>query len=123
MLIPGQKGMRLSRMHAKKYAQMLLLIMKEPYTITNLAIELDLSRHVVAKYIKALHECKPKLVHVAEWQQTRTATSPIWAAAYGWGGDKDVSRPPKKTMVERCRAYRARRKMRKLDAIIGGVGR
>jgi len=78
---------------------------------------------VVVKYVKALHEARPKLVHIAEWQQTRLTTAPIWAAAYGWGGERDERRPPKKSMLERCRAYRARRKMRALDAIIGGVGR
>ena len=115
--------MRLSRMHAKKYAQMIGLLMKEPHTITKLAEALNLSRHVVVKYVKALHEARPKLVHIAEWQQTRLTTAPIWAAAYGWGGERDERRPPKKSMLERCRAYRARRKMRALDAIIGGVGR
>jgi hypothetical protein len=115
--------MRLSRMRAKKYAAMIGMLIKEPHTITNLAEALDLSRHVVAEYVKALHEARPKLVYIAEWQQTRLTAAPLWVAAYGWGGDRDEARPPKKSMLERCRAYRARRKMRALDALIAGASR
>ena len=122
-LKPGYKGMPVSRMNAKKYAVMLSMMVKEPQTVTNLAKHLELSRHVVMKYIKELHEIRPKLVHIAEWQPSRLVTAPIWVAAYSWGNALDARRPPKKSMLERCRAYRARRKMRALDAIIGGVGR
>lgn len=115
--------MRLSRMNAAKYAQMIGMMIEQPHTITNMAKTLDLARHVVAKYVKALHEARPKLVHIAEWQQARLTTAPVWVAAYGWGGERDQRRPPKKTMIERCRAYRARRKLRTLDAMIAGVNR
>jgi hypothetical protein len=123
MLLPGRKGMRLSRMSAKKYATMIGMLMREPHTITSMAQALGLSRRVVGRYVDALHKARPKLVHIAEWQQTRVATAPMWAAAYGWGGDRDEARPAKKSNEERCRDYKARRKMRALDALIAGASR
>ena len=120
-LIPGQPNMTMRRMNAQRFAKMVSLLMNDSYTVAQLAEKIDVTEKVVKTYIDELRRVKPKIIRVDDWVNTR-GTNPNATPAFTFGSAPDEKRPPKKTLTERCRAYRARKKTKLLDAAIGGIG-
>ncbi len=119
---PAHKGMRMRRMTPARLARALALLQTAAWTVPELARAADIPEPTLRAYVNALRGTRPRMLRVAEWVQVRIEP-PLYVAAYTWGSERDAARPPKRSSAERCRAWRARRKLRALDAAVAGVGR
>lgn len=120
-IVPAKPGMRMRRMNATRAAKIVALLMRQAYTVAELAEAVDLAIPQTRDYVTALRAHRPKILHVAEWRSIRYGIRPLYVAAYMLGSLPDARRPAKKSSRERCAAYRERQKAKALQAIIGGI--
>lgn len=105
-------------MNASRYAALIHTLQTETLTLKQIAEKIELSYEVVWKYTDALLNHRPRLIRVGEWVNVRTEERPLWVEAWTWGSERHAPRPPKAQRSEYCKRYRARKKLRPLDAAL-----
>lgn len=86
------------------YAEAIYALTQGPCTVKELVAESGLAYNTARKFVHSLR--RRKLIYIAAWEHDTTGRSTV--AAYGWGGKKDVQRPPGKTIKERKAKYMAK---------------
>lgn len=123
-LTPGWPGKPSRKMNAQRFAQMVRILMGDtPMTVGQIAEAINVSNPVTNEYINALRSVRPRILRVAEWENVRTEENPLWVTAYLFGSAPDARRPPKLSGPERHRLWRQRKKLRALQATLGGMQR